>query len=206
MNIALNDAGVTTNDVKLTKLLYVSENREYRVEFSYGLYDYVYVIHSVNGDVLSRMMIENTVTETPADTKITADKALNLALEAAGVEMADLTTCDIKYHNHKEGAEFKIHFHVDKDHYEYTVNAVTGEVTEKTKPVPPHEAAKPAGPKEKEESKVTITFEDEDKDVTLVTPEPTKKPGPVPPHEKAEAAKPAGPKAKEAQVTITMEK
>ena len=57
---------------------------------------------------------------------------------------------------------------------------------------------------------MTITFEDEDKDVTLVTPEPEKKP--AGPKEKAEkpagpkAEKPVGPKEKEAQVTISMEK
>ena len=223
MNIAYQDAGVTTDEAKLAKLTYLSADREYHVEFSVGLYDYMYVLNSVNGSVIRKSVIDNTVTEAPedgtTDTKITADKALNLALEAAGVTMADLTTCDIKYHNHKEGADFKVHFHVDKDHYEYIVNALTGEVTEKAKPgaekekpVPPHE-------KEKEDaSKVTISFEDEDKDVTLVTPEPTAKPGPVPPHEKAEATKPAGPKEKaeavkplgpkekEAQVTISLEK
>ena len=217
MNIAYQDAGVTTNDAKLTKLTYLSVDREYHIEFSVGLHDYVYVINSVNGNIISKMMLDNTVTETPEETpveKITADKALNLALEAAGVKMADLTTCDIKYHNHKDGAEFKVHFHVDKDHYEYIVDAVTGEVTEKAKPKAKEE--KPAGPKEKEESKVTITLEDEDKDVTLVTPEPAKKEEPLKPHEKAEAEKPAGPKEKaekplgpkekEAQVTISMEK
>ena len=164
-------------------------------------------------------MIDNTAVEdngsTP-DSKITADKALNLALEKAEVKMADLTSCDIKYHNKKEGPEYKIHFHVDKDHYEYIVNAVTGEVTEKKAPHETEEKPTPEKPvapheKDKEESKVTITMEDEDKDVTLVTPEPAKKEEPLKPHEKAEAEKPAGPKEKaagpkDAKVTVSLEK
>lgn len=223
MNLAYRDAGVNSSDAKLTKLTYMAIDREYHIEFTVGLFDYTYVLDSVNGSVIRKSVMDNTVTETPEDstvteTKITADKALALALEKAGVQMADLTKCDIKYHNKKEGAEYNIHFHVDKDHYETIVNALTGEVTEKAKPkakdekptpekpVPPHEKA------EAENSKVTITLEDEDKDVTLVTPEVTK-PEPLKPHEKAEAAKPAGPKekaagpkAKESDVTISLEK
>jgi len=134
-------------------------------------------------------MIDNTVTETPEDstvteTKITVDKALALALEKAGVQMADLTKCDIKYHNKKDGAEYNIHFHVDKNHYETIVNALTGEVTEKAKPKAKEEKPAPVLPHEKEE--------------------PAK---PVGPKEKAEAEKPVPPHEKEtSKVTVTLEK
>jgi hypothetical protein len=210
MNLAYQDAGVTTKDAKLTKLTYLSVDREYHIEFTVGLFDYVYVLSSVDGRVIRKEMIDNTVTEQPEDNtvteaKITADKALNLALEKAGVRMAELTKCDIKYHsNKKDGAEFNIHFHVDKDHYETIVNALTGEVTEKAKPKTKEE--KP-GPADKEEP-----LKPHEKDEA-------EKPTPVPPHEKEEPKKPVGPKEKAeaekpvpphekdaAKVTVTLEK
>ena len=94
------------------------------------------------------------------DAVLTEDAALELALTKAGVSFAQLTKCEVKYNAKKDGKEYKIHFHVDKDHYEYVVDAVTGEITEKAtpgpatpeKPVPPHEKEEtgkvtPAGPK-----------------------------------------------------------
>jgi len=190
---------VSTNEAKLTKLTYESKDREYRIEFTVGLTDYVYVLSSVDGRVIRKEMVDNTVTEVPEDstvteTKITADVALKLALEKAEVEMSQLTKCDIKYHNKKDGAEYNIHFHVDKDHYETIVNATTGELTEKAKPKAKEE--KPAGPKEKEEAEKPVGPK-----------EKAEAEKPVGPAEKAETEKPVPPHEKDAaKVTVTLEK
>ncbi len=229
--IAYANAGVSETDAKLTKFSYVSADKEYQIEFSVGSLDYTYVICSLDGRIVRKDVVDNSVINIGTSGRvITVNEALNLALAQAGVELNSLTKCDIKYDVKKDGkAEYKVHFHVDKDHYEYIVNALTGEITEKTKPAGPKaEDPKPTPvpPHEKEDSKVTISFE-KDTDTPLTpmatatpTPEPTKKPGPAGPKaedpkpgpaakpagpkEKAEAAKPVGPK--ESKVTISLEK
>lgn len=201
LTVACKDAGVLAADIKLEELELKEVEKEYHIEFLVGKVEYVYVIDSVTAAIISKDVEDNSKTEDKVDTSsvITVDKALALALEKAGVKFEDLTKCDIKYDVKKAIAEYKIHFHVGKDHYDYTVNAVTGEVTVKAapgmEPVPPHETTKPVLPHEKEEATKPVPPHEKE--------EATK---PVPPHEKAEAAKPAGPAAKkdEAKVTISL--
>ncbi len=177
--LVYREAGVEEKDAKLTKLEHKPKEKQYHIEFSVGLCDYVYDISSVDGSVVAKEVIDHTSSGGTGAVALTEDKALELALSKAGVTFGDLTTCDVKYKAKKDGKEYTIHFHVDKDHYEYVVDAVTGEITEKAspgpatpeKPVPPHET-------EKEDPKVT----------------------PVPPHEKEEAKLPHE-KAEEGKVT-----
>jgi len=196
--VAYNDAGVETQDVKLTKLEHKSKEKEYHIEFSVGLYDYMYVICSVDGSVLQRTLVDHTITEDTEEklpnSVLTIEEALALALQEAGVESESLTMCDIKYTSNKKGAEYKVHFHVDKAHYEYNVNAVTGEIAEKAHPAP-EKPAGPLKPHEKEETAKPTPIPPHEK-------EKAEKPTPVPPHEKVEA-KPVGPK--DTKVTITFE-
>ena len=189
--VVYGDAGIQEKDAKLTKLQHMPKEKQYHIKFSVGLCDYVYDISSVDGSIVSKEVTDHTVVDGTGgleqETVLTEDVALNLALAKAGVSFSQLTKCEVKYNAKKDGKEYKIHFHVDKDHYEYIVDAVTGAITEKAtpgpatpeKPVPPHEKGAekeaPVGPKEKEEDK---------------------KETPVLPHEKEETGKvtPAGPK------------
>ena len=189
--VVYRDAAVEEKDAKLTKLQHMPKEKQYHIKFSVGLCDYVYDISSVDGSIVSKEVTDHTVVDGTGgleqETVLTEDVALNLALAKAGVSFSQLTKCEVKYNAKKDGKEYKIHFHVDKDHYEYIVDAVTGAITEKAtpgpatpeKPVPPHEKGAekeaPVGPKEKEEDK---------------------KETPVLPHEKEETGKvtPAGPK------------
>ncbi|MBR2407524.1 MAG: PepSY domain-containing protein [Lachnospiraceae bacterium] len=169
--LVYQEAGVEEKDAKLTKLEHKPKEKQYHIEFSVGLCDYVYDISSVDGSVMNKEVIDHTASGGTGAAVLTEDQALELALAKAGVTFGELTKCDVKYKAKKDGKEFTIHFHVNKDHYEYIVDAVTGEITEKAspgpatpeKPVPPHEKAK-------EDQKVT----------------------PVPSHEKAEAKLPGG--------------
>ncbi len=175
--VALADAGVLEDAIKLEELKHKPREKEYYIEFSVGAFDYTYVINAVDGSVVDKNVVENVVSDETSEV-ITANDALKIALEKAGVEFASLTKCDIKYTNKREGAEYKVHFHVDKVHYDYTINAVTGEIVEKTTPGLPHEqegvkpvgpaAGKTEGPKAevvkkptpgKDDTKVTITFD-----------------------------------------------
>jgi len=218
LNLAYLDAGVDGSNVNLEELLHRPAEKEYYIEFTVGLTDYYYVINAIDGSVISKEVIERVpVTEEPEvvpGVVTSIEEALRLALAKAGVNQSDLTMCDIKYHVKKEGPEYKVHFHVDKDHYEYSINPLTGECVEKkrpephTPPVPPHEKEPKATPEPKptpvppaEKEKPVPPHEKEPK----VTPEPkptpvppAEKEKPVPPHEKKDAEKPgpaAGPAA-----------
>ena len=172
--VVYGEAGVEEKDAKLTKLQHMPKEKQYHIEFSVGLIDYIYDISSVDGSIMSKEVIDHAASG-GTDAVLTEDAALELALTKAGVSFAQLTKCEVKYNAKKDGKEYKIHFHVDKDHYEYIVDAVTGEITEKGTPGPAT-PEKPVPPKETEK---------EDKKET-----------PVPPHEKEETGKvtPAGPK------------
>ena len=176
---AYADAGVDENEVKLDEIKHYPKENQYVIKFTVGMFDYEYLICGSDGEVLDKEVIDKTKVETDEDVDpLTVQEALELALEKAGVTLEDVTKYDIKYTTTKTSASYKIHFHVDKEHFEYNVDAMTGEITEKTHPTPGGPAAKP-GPGEKPEP-----------------PKPHEKPEPPKPHEKAEAPKPAGPAEK----------
>ncbi|MBR6697887.1 MAG: PepSY domain-containing protein [Lachnospiraceae bacterium] len=173
---ACADAGVQVNAITLEELKHKPREKEYHIEFSVGTFDYKYIISAVDGSVISKNIEDNTPSEETNEI-ISANEALAIALEKAGIEFADLTKCDIKYTNKKDGAEYKVHFHVKKEHYEYTINAITGELVEKTHPTPPthNKPTAPATPNEHihvapvaphkhagpADTKITIEFEEQ---------------------------------------------
>ena len=174
--LVYQDAGVQEKDAKLSKLQHMPKEKQYHIEFSVGLCDYVYDISSVDGTVIQKEVIDHTAGGT-TDAVWNEEKVLELVLAKAGVVFEDLTKCEIKFHAKKDGKEYTVHFHVDKAHYEYTVDAVTGQITEKAKPGPAT-PEKPVPPQEKEK---------EEKETPLL------------PHEKEAAEKntPVGPKERE---------
>lgn len=198
--IAYEDAVVQEADVKLKRVHHKPVEKEYHIEFSVGMCDYSYVINAVDGSIISKEADETDVDKNESDTVIeaviTAQEALTIALEKAGAELADLTKYDIKYTAKKDSAEYKVHFHVGKTHYDYTVDAVTGELVEKvhptpglphekeehvkpeapTAPVPPHqkEEAKPVAPHEKSEDKPVGPLADKEANKKPVGPNDSK--------------------------------
>lgn len=184
---AYADAGVDENEVKLDEIKHYPKENQYVIKFTVGMFDYEYLICGSDGSVLDKEIIDKTKEETDEDVEpLTVEEALELALSKAGVTLADVTKYDIKYTTTNTSSSYKIHFHVDKEHFEYNVDAMTGEITEKEHPTPvgpgakPGPAEKPAGPAAKPEPP---------------KPEPPKPEAPKP-HEKVEAEKPAGPAAK----------
>lgn len=190
--LVYQDAGVQEKDAKLSKLQHMPKEKQYHIEFSVGLCDYVYDISSVDGTVIQKEVIDHTAGGT-TDAVWNEEKVLELVLAKAGVVFEDLTKCEIKFHAKKDGKEYTVHFHVDKAHYEYTVDAVTGQITEKAtpgpatpeKPVPPQE-------KEKEEKETPVLPHEKEK-------EEKENETPVLPNEKeaAEMNTPVGPKERE---------
>ncbi len=223
--IACKDAGVAEADIVVEEVKHRPAEKEYSIEFSAGLMEYSYVINATDGTIISKEVTENTADTVVPVAKVTLEQALQLALGQANVTFEQLTMCDIKYHMKKDhNPEYKVHFHVDKEHYEYIVDALTGECTEKKrpeppkpheepvpahakeeKPVPPHEKKeeakpeapeKPVSPHEKEEKPVPEKKEE----VKPEPQEPAEPEKPVPPHEKKEEIKQDKPEAPEKPV------
>lgn len=179
---AYADAGVDEKEVKLDEIKHYPKENQYVIKFTVGMFDYEYLICGSDGSVLDKEIIDKTKDETDEEVEpLTVDEALELALNKAGVTLADVTKYDIKYTTTKTSSSYKIHFHVDKDHYEYNVDAVTGEITEKEHPTP-------GGPAEKEEPA-----------------KPHEKPEPPKPHEK-EALKKAEEAVEGTKLIVTVEK
>lgn len=194
--IAYADAGVESTKVVLTELKHRPAEKEYHISFYDAKYDYFYVIDAVEGKVVTKDVIERPAADEEVPVaKVTFEQALKLALDMAGVKFEDLTMCDVKYHVHKHGeVHYRIHFHVDKMHYEYVVDALTGECTEKKRhehPTPPHEKEEPKKPEapKKPEPKP----EPEKPAKPEPKPEPEK---PAKPEPKPEPEKPAKPEPK----------
>lgn len=164
--IACKDAGVAEADIVVGEVKHRPVEKEYSIEFSVGLTEYSYVVNATDGTVISKDVTERSADTVVPVAKVTLEQALQLALTQANVKFEQLTMCDIKYHMKKDhNPEYKVHFHVDKEHYEYIVDALTGECVEKKRPEPPKPHEEPVPPHAQEEK-------------------------PVPPHEKKEEVKP----------------
>lgn len=191
LEIAYADAGVDAKEVKLDELRHMPKEKQYYIEFAAGTCVYEYVINAVDGSIISKEIEDKSNVgegeEIAPESLISASEALQIALDKAGITVDQLDKYDIKFTNKKTSAEYKIHFHVEKAHYEFIVDAVTGEVTEKTHPTPEPpkqevikpEVNKPAAPEAPVEPEKPVV------------PEAPVGPG------KGEAEKPAGPKHEE---------
>ncbi|MBQ4282428.1 MAG: PepSY domain-containing protein [Lachnospira sp.] len=205
LSIAYKDAGADESTAKLKDLKHMPKEKQYRIEFVVGKVEYEYVINAEDGSIISKesedkSAVNDSTTDTTLEITVSAEAALKLAVEKAGVELKAVTKYDIKYNVKKDGAEYKIHFHVGKEHYEYVINAVTGEITEKIHPTPIAPVA-PVEPGDKMEPvKPVLPHEKEE----AAKPEAPTHPAPVAPHEKVEASKPVGPH--DTKVTISFEK
>ena len=184
LNLAYADAGINPEEAKPEEIVHRPKEKEYYVEFAVGLRHYSYVINALDGSIINkesfeRIPVEEIPEEVLPKVVTSIEEALKLALEAAGVNQENLTMCDIKYHVKKEGPEYKVHFHVDKTHYEYIINALTGECVEKKRPEPP------IPPAEKEPKPTLIPPAEKEPKPTPVPPaEKEPKPTPIPPAEK----------------------
>ncbi len=204
LEIAYADAGVDAKEVKLDELKHMPKEKQYYIEFAAGTCIYEYVINAVDGSIISKEIEDKSEIlegeEIAPESLISADEALQIVLDKAGVTVEQLDKYDIKFTNKKTSAEYKIHFQVEKTHYEFIVDAVTGEVTEKTHPTPEppkHEEEKPEVDKPVEPEKPVPPVGPEKDDIQ--PPEAPKNEEHTKPHEKEEGITPIlpGPGEKE---------
>lgn len=132
-NIALSHAGIAASEASFTKtkLDYDDGREEYDIEFLSDDYEYEYEIDSQSGAVLSNSKeARKRQTISAAEGRITLDDAKNAALDHAGVSASDATFTKTKLDYDDGREEYDIKFYVGGWKYEYTIDAVTGEIIE----------------------------------------------------------------------------
>ncbi len=132
-NIALSHAGIAASEASFTKtkLDYDDGREEYDIEFLSDDYEYEYEIDSQSGAVLSNSKeARKRQTISAAEGRLTLDDAKNAALAHAGVSASDATFTKTKLDYDDGREEYDIKFYVGGWKYEYTIDAVTGEIIE----------------------------------------------------------------------------
>ncbi len=132
-NIALSHAGIAASEASFTKtkLDYDDGREEYDIEFLSDDYEYEYEIDSQSGAVLSNSKeARKRQTISAAEGRLTLDDAKNAALDHAGVSASDATFTKTKLDYDDGWEEYDIKFYVGGWKYEYTIDAVTGEIIE----------------------------------------------------------------------------
>lgn len=132
-NTALSHAGIAASEASFTKtkLDYDDGREEYDIEFLSDDYEYEYEIDSQSGAVLSNSKeARKRQTISAAEGRITLDDAKNAALDHAGVSASDATFTKTKLDYDDGREEYDIKFYVGGWKYEYTIDAVTGEIIE----------------------------------------------------------------------------
>ena len=132
-NIALSHAGIAASEASFTKtkLDYDDGREEYDIEFLSDDYEYEYEIDSQSGSVLSNSKeARKRQTISAAEGRLTLDDAKNAALDHAGVSASDATFTKTKLDYDDGREEYDIKFYVGGWKYEYTIDAVTGEIIE----------------------------------------------------------------------------
>jgi len=145
--IALDRAGVTAGSLTAyaIEMDFNHGVMVYDVEFTSGGYEYDCEINAVTGDVVkfekeykgtpaasnsapNPPQNSNTQPAGPSTTKITAEKAKEIALNHAGVKSSDVTgyKSDLDF---DDGVRvYELEFHAGGYEYDYEINAVTGAV------------------------------------------------------------------------------
>ncbi len=132
-NTALSHAGIAASEASFTKtkLDYDDGREEYDIEFLSDDYEYEYEIDSQSGAVLSNSKeARKRQTISAAEGRLTLDDAKNAALAHAGVSASDATFTKTKLDYDDGREEYDIKFYVGGWKYEYTIDAVTGEIIE----------------------------------------------------------------------------
>lgn len=142
--IAYADAGVKANQVTLKKCKLDEDDGiwVYDVEFKVDKDEYDYEIDAVSGKILQReielyqapVKTEPSKTETDkTDTpKLLAEaKALSLIYQDAGVKERNVTLIKCELGQDDGVWTYDVEFKVDKDEYDYEINAATGAILER---------------------------------------------------------------------------
>ncbi|NCB94273.1 MAG: peptidase [Clostridia bacterium] len=135
---ALTDAGISADDVTYTngQLDYDNGVQVYDIDFYTASTDYEYEIDASTGSIISKSSEASEITRTTdaqapvQSTYIGIDKAKNLAVSHAGLNLADVIFQKAKLENDDGRAEYEIEFYANGTEYEYAVHAENGTILE----------------------------------------------------------------------------
>ena len=138
---ALKDAGLSESDVtfKKTELDHSHGTQVYDIEFYTSDTKYDYEIDASNGTVLEKNIEQFQIQTNPTtDSAINSsgndyigvDRAKEIALNHARMNESDVQFAKAKLENDDGGVEYEIEFYSGRTEYDYTIDAVSGNIIE----------------------------------------------------------------------------
>ncbi len=137
---ALRDAGLSESDVtfKKTELDHSHGTQVYDIEFYTSDTKYDYEIDASNGTVLEKNIEQFQIQTNPTDGAINSsgndyigvDRAKEIALNHAQMNESDVQFAKAKLENDDGGVEYEIEFYSGRTEYDYTIDAVSGNIIE----------------------------------------------------------------------------
>lgn len=139
--IALEHAGLQADQVLWLQVEYELDDGvpEYSVEFIADGLEYDYTIHAETGKILEHQKEqddspavavpdEKPAEKEPSKSKISREKARDIALKHAGVELSQVKGLEIEYDVDNGVPEYSVEFRVGAWELDYEIHAETGEI------------------------------------------------------------------------------
>ena len=137
---ALKDAGLSESDVtfKKAELDYDHGTQIYDIEFYTSDTEYEYEIDASGGTVLKKNIEQFQIQTNPTNSAINSsdnnyigvDRAKEIALNHAQLNESDVQFVKAKLENDDGGVEYEIEFYSGRTEYDYTIDAVSGNIIE----------------------------------------------------------------------------
>ncbi len=138
--VALKDAGLSESDVTFKKAVldYDHGTQVYDIEFYTSDTEYEYEIDASSGTVLEKNIEQFQIQTNPTDSAINSsgndyigvDRAKEIALNHAQLNESDVQFVKAKLENDDSGMAYEIEFYFGRTEYDYTINAVSGNIIE----------------------------------------------------------------------------
>ncbi len=138
--VALKDAGLSESDVTFKKAVldYDHGTQVYDIEFYTSDTEYEYEIDASSGTVHKKNIEQFQIQTNPTDSTINSssnnyigvDRAKEIALNHAQLNESDVQFVKAKLENDDSGMAYEIEFYFGRTEYDYTINAVSGNIIE----------------------------------------------------------------------------
>ena len=137
---ALKDAGLSESDVvfKKAELDHDHGTQVYDIEFYTSDTEYEYEIDASGGTVLEKNIEQFQIQTDPTNSAVNSsgnnyigvDRAKEIALNHARLNESDVQFAKAKLENDDDGVEYEIEFYSGRTEYDYTIDAVSGNIIE----------------------------------------------------------------------------
>ena len=137
---ALKDAGLSESDVvfKKVELDHDHGTQVYDIEFYTSDIEYEYEIDASSGTVLEKNIEQFQIQTDPTNSAVNSsvnnyigvDRAKEIALNHAQLNESDVQFVKAKLENDDGGVEYEIEFYSGRTEYDYTIDAVSGNIIE----------------------------------------------------------------------------